>query len=175
MEFDQECVFLDLVHGDVVKVECLRDGSDAVYRGTLNPWLLSGRYKLYFEDGAEVEVGSIYAASLCQGSFWFGRDSTNKIDSVFVREDRVLAYMAQRGANLERDKVGEVTLPSAEEAEQILAFLDVPFEPVVAGGKYAQNKAKRWTEDWKQRGLIKWDDFYNVWKMTHRDGEVIDE
>ena len=172
MVFDQDCVFLDIVHGNVTKMDCLRDGSDEVYRGTLNPWLLSGRYKLYFEDGAVVEIGSIYGAALCHGSFWFGRDSTNKIDSVFVREDRVLAYMAQRGANLERDKAGEVTLPSAKEAEKILADLDVPFEPIVAGCQYAMDKAKRWTEDWKQRGLIKWDDFYNVWKMTNLEGAI---
>ena len=172
-ETDERCIDLDDVHGKLLKMECLRPWTDEVYKNTTSPFNLSGRYKRTFEDGAEVEVGSLYAYALAQGDFWFGRDSTWKVgDCVFVREPRALAYFAQMGAALKRDKEGECILPSSvAEAEQILwgdNGLDVPYEPIKYGCKTADEKMEKWLKDWQQRGLVRWNEENEEWEMTHK-------
>lgn len=171
-EIDERCVDLESIHGNLVKMECMHPWSDEVYNNTKSPFNLSGWYKLTFEDGAEVEVGSIYSVALSQGSFWFIRDSKNQVpDCVFVREPRALAYFAQMGASLKRDKEGECLLPSTEaEAEQILwgdSGLNVPYEPLQYECSTAGKNMERWMKDWQQRGLIKWNEENESWEMTH--------
>lgn len=172
-EIDEGCIDLDDVHGKLLKMECLRPWTDETYEHTTSPFNLSGEYKLTFEDGAEVEVGSLYAFALAQGDFWFGRDSTWKVGNcVFVREPRALAYFAQMGAALKRDKEGECILPSSvAEAEQILwgdNGLDVPYEPIKYGCKTADEKMEKWLKDWQQRGLVRWNEENEEWEMTHK-------
>lgn len=171
-EIDEKCVDMDAIHGSLVKMECMHPWSDAVYANTKSPLTLSGWYKMTFEDGAEVEVASIYAAALAQGSFWFIRDSKNQVpDCVFVREPRALAYFAKMGATLKRDAEGECVLPSSvEEAEQILwgsDGFDVPYEALKAGCATASENMEKWIKDWQQRGLIKWNEGNESWEMTH--------
>jgi hypothetical protein len=171
-EIDEKYVDLESIHGNLVKMECMHPWSDQVYNNTKSPLNLSGWYRLTFEDGAEVEIGSIYAYALAQGSFVFITDSTSQIpDCVFVREPRALAYLAQMGASLKRDKEGECVLPSTiAEAEQILwgeSGLDVPYEPLKYGCTTAAQNMDRWMKDWQQRGLIKWNEDNEYWEMTH--------
>lgn len=168
----ENCLDLEAIHGNLVKMECIHPWSDEVYKNTKSPFTLSGWYKLTFEDGAEVEVGSLYATALTQGCFWFIRDSQNKVsDYVFVREPRSLAYFARKGVSLERDKEGECILPSTvAEAEQILwgeSGLDVPYEPLRAGCGEVDKNIERWLKDWQQRGLIKRNEEDKSWEITH--------
>ena len=171
-DYDQKCVDLDSMHGNLVKMECMHPWSDEVYEDTKSPFYLSGWYRLTFEDGAEVEITCIYAYALAQGSFWFTIDRTHKVSNcVFVREPRALAYFAQMGASLKRDKEGVCVLPSSvAEAEQILwgeSGLDVPYEPLKYGCATASKNMERWVNDWQQRGLIKWNDEGHSWELTH--------
>ena len=171
-EIDEKCIDLDSIHGSLVKMVCMHPWSDEVYANTKSPFNLSGWYKMTFEDGAEVEVGSIYATALAQGSFWFIRDSKNQVpDCVFVREPKALAYFTKMGAVLKRDVEGECVLPSTvTEAEQILwgnDGFDVPYEPLKAGCSTVGKNMDRWIKDWQQRGLIKWNDEDNSWELTH--------
>ena len=163
IEYDENCIDLETVHGRLVKMECIRPWSDEVYKDTSSPFNLSGWYKLTFEDGAEVEVGSLYAYALAQGSFWLILDHSGKVTNcVFVREPRALAYFAQMGASLKRDREGECNLPSTiAEAEKILwgeDGFDVPYEPLKYGGKAANENMEKWIEDWKKRGLVRMDE-----------------
>lgn len=171
-EIDEKCIDLDAIHGNIAKMECIHPWSDEVYENTKSPLNLSGWYRMTFEDGAEVEVGSIYSVALTQGSFWFIRDSLNLVpDCVFVREPRALTYFAQMGASLKRDKEGECILPSSvAEAEQILwgdNGFNVPYEALKYGCKTAGKNMERWLKDWQQRGLIKWSEDDEAWEMTH--------
>lgn len=171
-EYDQDCVDLNDVHGELVKMECMHPWSDEVYKDAVSPFNLSGWYKLTFADGAEVEVGSLYAYALAQGSFWLILDHTNKVtDCVFVREPKALAYFAKMGAALKRDKEGECVLPSSEAEAEIILWgedgFDVPFEALESGSPTANKNMERWIKDWQQRGLIKWNEENREWEMTH--------
>lgn len=171
-DIDRRCIDLETVHGKLVKMECIHPWSDEVYENAKSPFQLSGWYRLTFDDGAIVDIGSLFAYVLSQGSYWFIMDSTNKVtDTVFVRETKSLAYLARMGASLIREKVGECSIPtSTAEAEQILwgdSGFGVPYEPLKYGCKEAADNMKKWVEDWKQRGLIKWDEENEDWKITH--------
>lgn len=172
IEIDSRCVDLESIHGNLLKMECLHPWSDEVYVDAKSPSYLSGWYKLTFEDGAEVEIASIYAYALAQGSFWFITDSTHKVSNcIFVREPKALAYLAQMGASLKRDREGECKIPSTvAEAEQVLwgeNGLNVPYEALKYGCAAANKNMERWMKDWQQRGLIKWVEEENAWHITH--------
>lgn len=154
-EFDKECTDLTSVHGELRKMECLHPWSDERYKNTTSPWDLSGMYKLTFADGAEVTVGSLYSYAITQGSFWFFSDTTDKVDSVFAREDRALAYFASRAETLVKDSEGNCELPSQADADKILTGLDVPFEALEYGCETAAKNANALAEKWLKQGLVK--------------------
>ncbi len=171
-EIDENCIDLESVHGELTKMECIHPWSDEVYEDTKSPFNLSGWYRLTYEDGAKVDVGSMYAYALSQGSFWFISDDSNKIaDAVFARSLKPLAYFARMGATLTRDKEGECALPtSTAEAENILwgeGGFGVPREPLLYGSKTAAVNMGKWVKDWQQRGLIKWNEENEEWNLTH--------
>ncbi len=171
IEYDEGCIDLETAHGGLVKMECMQPWSDDVYKDTTSPFNLSGWYKLTFEDGAEVEVASLYAYALAQGSFWLILDHSGKVTNcVFVREPRALAYFAQMGASLKRDSEGECNIPSTvDEAEKILwgdSGFDVPYEPLKYGSKDANKNMERWIEDWSQRGLIRKNEEQDRWELA---------
>ena len=171
-EIDEKCIDLETVHGKLVKMECLHPWSDEVYADTTSPFNLSGWYRLTFEDGAKVDIGSLYAYALSQGSYWLIMDDTGKVtNTVFVRETKSLAYVAKMGESLKRDKEGECSIPkSTAEAEQILwgdGGLDVPYEPLVYGSKEAVSNMKKRIDEWKRRGLIRLEEETNEWRITH--------
>ena len=171
-EIDEKCIDLESVHGELISMECIHPWSDEVYEDTKSPFNLSGWYRLYFEDGAKVDVGSLYAYALSQGSFWFISDDSNKIEeAVFVRALKALAYFARMGVSLTMDKEGECALPtSTAESERILwgdGGYGVPYEPLKYGSKKAVDNMKNLIKDWEQRGLVKWDEENNGWQITH--------
>lgn len=160
-DYDSECTYLTLVHGRLIDMDCLHPWSDERYEDTHSPFELSGRYRMTFEDGAVVIVGSLYAYALAQGSFWLIRDMTDKVDSVFVREDRALAYFAGLGAALKRDEEGGCDLPTDEEADEILYGedgFDVPFEALKYNSETAMKNMDNWVKRWRKCGLVKFDE-----------------
>lgn len=167
-DFDQKCVYLELRHGKAVKMECLRPWSKPEYKDAVTPFSLSATYKITYEDGAEVVIGGLPAYALAQGSFWYFSDSKKETESVFARDDRVLAYLAQSGQILRRERRGECILPSQDEADCILNGLDVPFEAIEYGCEWACKNMDRWVNEWKQRGLIKWDDDNHIWRIVRK-------
>jgi len=167
-DFDQKCVDLPMIHGKAVKMECLRPWSKPEYRDAVTPFTLSATYKITYEDGADVVIGGLPAYALAQGSFWYFSDSKKEPESVFARDDRVLAYLAQAGQILRREKPGECILPSQDEADCILNGLDVPFEAIEYGCEWACKNMDRWVNEWKQRGLIKWDEENHIWRIVRK-------
>ncbi len=167
-DFDEKCVYLESRHGKAVKMECLRPWSKPEYKGAVTPFSLSATYKITYEDGAEVVIGGLPAYALAQGSFWYFSDSKKEPESVFARDDRVLAYLAQAGQILRGERRGECILPSQDEADCILNGLDVPFEALECGGEWACKNMDRWVNEWKQRGLIKWDDDNHIWRIVRK-------
>ena len=165
---DQECVDLSMRHGLAVKMEGLRPWSKPEYKDAVTPFSLSATYKITYEDGAEVVIGGLPAYALAQGSFWYFSDSKKEPESVFARDDRVLAYLAQAGQILRSEKPGECILPSQDEADCILNGLDVPFEAIEHGCEWACKNMDRWVNEWKQRGLIKWDDDNHIWRIIRK-------
>ena len=154
-DYDQKCVDLPMIHGRAVKMECLRPWSKPEYKNTISPWELSAQYKISYEDGAEVLIGCIFAYTLSQGSFWYFSDSkVAMVDSVFARDTRVLAYLARAGRFLEKEKTGLCPLLSEEDAERILAELEVPIEGLKYGSRMACENAERWFRGWHRSGLI---------------------
>ena len=171
-DIDDKCIDLESVHGELLGMKCIHPWSDEVYKDTKSPFNLSGWYRLTFEDGAKVDVGSLYAYALAQGSFWFISDDSNKVeDVVFVRALKPLAYFARMGASLIRDQEGECSLPtSTAEAENILwgdGGLGVPYEPLKYGSQKSVENMEKWVKDWQQRGLVKWDEENDGWQITH--------
>ena len=167
-DYDKKCVDLPMIHGDAAKMECLRGYTNEEYKDAVSPEYLSARYKITYEDGAEVQISCLFLYALAQGSFCYSSDSkVKRIDSVFARDTRVLAYLAQVGQVLKREQPGECQLPSEEEAERILAELEVPMEGLEYGGATAGKNAERWIKDWQQRGLIQWSEEDNGWRITH--------
>ena len=167
-DFDEKCVYLESRHGKAVKMECLRPWSKPEYKDAVTPFSLSATYKITYEDGAEVVIGGLPAYALAQGSFWYLSDSKKETESVFARDDRVLAYLAQSGQILRRERRGECILPSQDEADCILNGLDVPFEAIEYGCEWACKNMDRWVNEWKQRGLIKWDDDNHIWRIVRK-------
>ncbi len=167
-DFDQKCVDLPMIHGKAVKMECLHPWSKPEYKDAVTPFSLSATYKITYEDGAEVVIGGLPAYALVQGSFWYFSDSKKKPESVFARDDRVLAYLAQAGQILRRERRGECLLPSQDEADCILNGLDVPFEAIAYGCEWACKNMDRWVNEWKQRGLIKWDEGNHIWCIVRK-------
>ena len=167
-DFDEKCVYLELQHGKAAKMECLRPWSKPEYREAVTPFSLSATYKITYEDGAEVVIGGLPAYALAQGSFWYFSDSKKEPESVFARDDRVLAYLALVGQILRREKPGECDLPSQDEADCILNGLDVPFEALEYGSEWACKNMDRWVNEWKQRGLIKWDEENHIWRIVQK-------
>ena len=166
-DFDEECVYLESKHGKAVKMECLCPWSKPEYKNAVTPFSLSATYKITYEDGAEVEIAGLPAYALSQGSFWYVSDNkADRIDSVFARDDRVLAYLAQAGLILRRERRGECILPSQDEADCILDGLDVPFEALKYGSEWACKNMDRWVNDWRQRSLIKWDEDNHEWHIV---------
>lgn len=165
-DYDNKCIDLTLKHGRLMEMDCLRPWTDEQYENTKSPFELSGMYKMTFEDGAEVIVGSLYAYALAQGSFWFGSDMTGKVNSVvFVREDRALAYFAGLGAALKRDEEGGCDLPTDEEADEILYGengFDVPFEALKYNSETAMKNMDNWVKRWRKCGLVKFDGDKNL-------------
>lgn len=157
-ETDPKCTDLTLVHGELQTMECLHPWSDERYENTTNPYDLSGMYKLTFADGAELTVGSLYAYALAQGSFWLIEDPTDKATSVFVREDRALAYFASKGSILQRDREGLCELPSQSEADAILADFGVPDEALKFGSEEVLKGFDAWGDKWLKQGLVKKDE-----------------
>ena len=167
-EYDKKCIDLSMIHGQAVNMECLRNYTNEEYKDATSPEYLSARYKITYEDGAVVEISCLFLYALSQGSFWYSSDSKMEdIDSVFARDTRVQAYLVQVGQSIKRGQVGECTLPSEEEAERILAELEVPIEGLAYGSTTAGKNMERWIKDWQQRGLIQWDEDANIWRMTH--------
>lgn len=167
-DYDKECIDLPMIHGMAVEMECLRGWTNDEYKDAVSPFYLSAKYRITYEDGANVEIGSLFAYTLSQGSFWYSSDSkADRIDSVFARDTRVLAYLAQVGQVLKREESGKCILPSEEEAERILAELDIPIEGLAYGSETAGKNMDRWIKDWQQRSLIKWDEEENGWRITH--------
>lgn len=156
-DFDEECTYLELLHGKAVKMECLRGWSKPEYKNAVSPFDLSATYKITYEDGAEVVIGGLPAYALAQGSFWYSSDSKKETGSVFARDDRVLAYLARVGQILKREKPGECVLPSQDEADCIIDGFALPFEALKYGSEMACINMKRWVDEWSRRGLIKRD------------------
>lgn len=165
-DYDKECVDLPMLHGKAVKMECIREYTNEEYIDAVALVNLSGAYRIVYEDGAEVEIGCLFAYLMSQGSVWFVSDSKSALDCVFVRDTRVIAYLANLGKNLTRPTVGECILPTEEEAERILAELEVPIEALNYGGKAAWDNAARWKDCWEKQGLIKWSEDDHAWLLT---------
>lgn len=169
-DFDQECVDLPMIHGNAVKMKCLCGWSKPEYKNAVSPFDLSATYKITYEDGAEVVIGGLPAFALAQGSFWYCSDSKKEPESVFARDDRVLAYLARVGQILKRENPRECVLPSQAEAECILAGLGIPFEALKFGSECACNNMNRWIDEWSRRGLIKQDDENqnHAWRIVRK-------
>lgn len=166
-ETDKECIDLCAAHGDAKKMECLAAYSDERYKDTHSPWELSGSYRIRYADGADVVIGAIFSYSLTQGNFWFISDSTGKVDGMFARDNRVLAYIAHCGDALKREVPGECHLDTEEDARDYLRKLEVPEEPLAWGCKTAQENAKKWLANWQMRGMIQFDEEDKSWRITH--------
>lgn len=171
-EFDESCKDLDLYHGKLLKMECIHPWSSESYFEAISPFTLSGWYRLTYEDGAEVEVASVFAYVLARGSFGLVVDYSGKVRGCnYVRDTRALAYLAKMGAGLRRESVGGCKIPeSEEEAERILfgeGGLGVPYEAVKPECDTFCKNICRWLEIWKDRGLIRLDDDGKRWLLTH--------
>lgn len=167
-DYDQKCVDLPMTHGKAVKMECLCGWSRPEYKNAVSPFDLSATYKITYEDGAEVVIGGLPAYALAQGSFWYLSDNKKEPESVFARDDRVLAYLARVGQILKREKPGECVLPSQDEAECIIDGMNIPFEALKYGSEWACKNMKRWVDEWSRRGLIMWDEEINGWRIAHK-------
>lgn len=168
-EYEQNCIDLNSFHGNLVKMECIHPWSREEFANATTPFRLSGWYRLTYEDGAEVEVASIFAYSLAQGDFGFIIDSTNKVQNcIYVRDDRALAYICQMGASLAREKEGLCKIPSQDEAECIIDGFDIPFEALKYGSESACKNLQRWVGEWSQRGLIRWDEENHEWHIVRK-------
>lgn len=168
-EYEQNCIDLNSIHGNLVKMECIHPWSREEFANATTPFRLSGWYRLTYEDGAEVEVAGIFAYSLAQGDFGFIIDSTNKVqDCIYVRDDRALAYICQMGASLAREKEGLCKIPSQDEAECIIDGFDIPFEALKYGSESACKNLQRWVGEWSRRGLIRWDEENHEWHIVRK-------
>lgn len=167
-DFDDKCVYLESLHGNAVKMECLSGWSKPEYKNAVSPFDLSATYKITYEDGAEVVIGGLPAYALAQGSFWYFSDNKKEPESTFARDDRVLAYLAKVGQVLKREKPGECILPSQEEAECIIDGFDIPFEALKYGSEWACKNMKRWMDEWSRRGLIRWDEENHEWHIVRK-------
>ena len=154
-QYDETGKSLTLCHGLVRRMVCLRAYSDERFRDTHSPWELSGTYRITCADGAELVIISRFADSLCYGEFGIMGDTTGELtDYDNAYDERVLAYFADMGANLRRDTAGECTLPSVEEAREILRRYDVPRRPLRYFSYIAAEKKRRLFECWKRSSLV---------------------
>lgn len=165
-EIDKTACDLGEYHDGVVAMECLQDYSDEKYRDSRSPWELSGLYRLECFDGAIVWAISLFTEALCYGEFGLMGDSTKELsDYNNGYDERVLAYFAEKGANLRKDRPGRCVLPTIEEAREILARYKVPKKPLRYFSYEAAQNKRRWFEEWKKRGLIEKDDSGSGWHV----------
>lgn len=171
-EVDDMCKDIEDYHGRLLKMECIHPWSSETYFEAISPFTLSGWYKLTYEDGAEVEIAGVFSYILVRGSFGLIRDHSGKVKGCsYVRDTRALAHIAQMGASLKRETLGECSIPeSVEEAERILwgeGGLGVPYEAVKTEGETFCRNMVRWLEIWKNSGLIRLDDNRKRWLLAH--------
>lgn len=66
---------------------------------------------------------------------------------------RLLAYVADKAAKLEDIPMGEITLPTDEEADEIIAKYGVPTRPVEDRDE-RQKRQQKWLDKWDAQGKL---------------------